>query len=157
MIVGFLYPPPLPPLRLRKSLWVEAELSPKENHYAAVGFASLNTHSKQPISLFPHTPGCTKYCWGKGPLLHLQYSWEVSLLLFFLMTLVHLRETLFIFLSWLWLRDTLTSMSALANGNQRFLAITSGRAPGDVIETLSNFSTVKGSSGGVQLHFCTLI
>ena len=39
-------------------------------------------------------------------------------------------------------------MSALANGDQRFLAITSGRAPGDVIETLSNFSTVKGSSGG---------
>ena len=39
-------------------------------------------------------------------------------------------------------------MNALANGDQRFLALTSSRAPRDVIEPLGNFSPVRGSSGG---------
>ena len=42
-------------------------------------------------------------------------------------------------------------MNALANGDQRFLALTSSRAPGDVIEPLGNFSPVRGSSGGSTL------
>ena len=39
-------------------------------------------------------------------------------------------------------------MNALANEDQRLLALTSSRAPGDVIEPLGNFSPVRGSSGG---------
>ena len=48
-------------------------------------------------------------------------------------------------------------MNALANGDQRFLALTSSRAPGDVIEPLGNFSPVRGSSGGsTQLLSCNV-
>ena len=39
-------------------------------------------------------------------------------------------------------------MNAIANGDQRFVALTSSRAPGDVIEPSGNFSPVRGSSGG---------
>ena len=39
-------------------------------------------------------------------------------------------------------------MNALANGDQRFLALTASRAPGDVIEPLGSFSPVRGRRGG---------
>ena len=44
--------------------------------------------------------------------------------------------------------NILTSINALAKGDQRFLALTSSRAPGVMFEPCGSFSPVSGSSGG---------
>ena len=62
--------------------------------------------------------------------------------------LLYIWGILFSQLALSWGLNTLTSINALANGDQRFLALMSSRAPGDVIEPLGSFSPVRGSRGG---------
>ena len=92
----------------------------------------------------------SRHWWGKSPFLHLQYSREVSLLLFFLMTLVQLRDTVFPVGFCLGIKHPgIIECLALSQRVQRFLALTSSRAPGNLIEAASHrWEVVKG-------HHCT--
>ena len=64
-----------------------------------------------------------------------------------LMTCVHLRNAPVPLVLACGL-SILTSINALAKGDQRFLPLTSSRAPGAVFEPLGSFSPVSGNSGG---------
>ena len=73
--------------------------SPKETDNTAVVFASLNTHTFRHPAYFPIPPDVLNTAGVKVPFStsHLQYSWEVPFLTFFLMTLVHLMNTYTLF------------------------------------------------------------